>query len=98
MIRGIVRKSYRSRFENLENSISVFTVHIVFKPESFPYLNYNYYHSKTMDVWSPIDYKEEDWPENYILFVPASSKSDEWAEGMNVMSYMKYEEVKKWER
>lgn len=94
---GMVKPSYRKRLVSLDNSISVFTVHLVFKPESFPYLNYNYYHSKTADVWAPLHYKEEDWPENYILFVPATTRSDKYAEGMNIMSYMRYEEVKPWE-
>ncbi|MBL7792209.1 MAG: NAD(P)/FAD-dependent oxidoreductase [Saprospiraceae bacterium] len=93
---GFVRKSFRKRIAGLDNSISIFTVHIVFKPDTFEYLNYNYYHSKNSDAWAAIHYTEKNWPENYIVFVPASSKSGKYADSMNVMSYMRYEEVEKW--
>lgn len=93
---GHIRKAYRRRIAGLDNSISVFTVHIVFKPDTFEYLNHNYYHYKNPDVWSCIYYTEESWPENYILFVPANSKSDKYADSMNVMAYMRFEEVEQW--
>lgn len=94
---GYLRKAYRQRIMNLDNSISVFTVHIVFKPGTFEYLNHNYYHyRRPEDVWSCIYYTEESWPENYVVFVPASSKSGQYADSMNVMAYMRYEEVAEW--
>lgn len=91
-----VRKAYRKRIKNLENSLSVFSLHLVFKPNTFEYLNHNYYHYKYNDVWSCSYYKEEDWPENYVVFVPANSKSEKYADSMNVMAYMRYEEVASW--
>ncbi|RMG24845.1 MAG: NAD(P)/FAD-dependent oxidoreductase [Bacteroidetes bacterium] len=91
-----IRKAYRTRISSLENTISIFSLHLVFKPGTFPYLNYNYYHHKYPDVWRLPHYDKQDWPIGYALFVPASSKSDEYAEGMNVMAYMRYEEVEKW--
>lgn len=91
-----VRKSYRNRIAELENTISVFTIHIVFHPKSFPYLNHNYYHYKINDVWDSVNYKKENWPEGYALFVPANSKDEEYADSMNVMCYMRYEEVAEW--
>lgn len=94
---GRIRKSYVNRVQSLENSMSVFIVHIVFKPNSFPYLNHNYYHHKTGDAWSSIHYTEKSWPESYALFTPPSSKSPEYAESMSAMAYMRYDEVKKWE-
>lgn len=93
---GFLRGAYRRRISHLENSISIFTVHIVFKPESFEYLNHNYYHHKSEDAWAAIYYKEENWPENYIVFVPANSKSEKYADSMNVMAYMRFEDVEQW--
>ena len=96
---GRVRKAYRNRITGLENSISVFSVHIVFEEKAFPYLNYNYYHYKTQDdVWNSIDYHEKNWPDGYMLSTPAHSKSEEFAESMTLMVYMKYDEVEKWTR
>ncbi len=94
---GKLRKSYTGRIQSLENSISVFIVHIVFKENTFPYLNHNCYHHMSPDVWSSIHYQEKNWPESFAVFTPASSRSAEYADCMSVMAYMHYEDVKKWE-
>lgn len=91
-----IRKTYRNRLLNLDNSISVFTVHAVLKKDSFPYLNYNYYHHSQNEVWDSVYYDKKNWPENFAAFVPADSASEEYASSMNIMSYMKYEELKPW--
>ena len=90
---GQIRKAYRNRLTSLDNSISVFTLHLVFKPNTFKYLNYNYYHYRDQDVWRSIYYKKENWPDGYVIFVPAHSKSDEYADSMNIMAYMRFSEV-----
>ena len=92
----LVRKTYRKRILNLENSISVFILHLVLKPNSFPYLNYNCYHYEVEDVWSTIYYDKKTWPQGYVVFVPAHSKSDTYADSINVMAYMRYSEVLQW--
>lgn len=94
---GRVRKAYLNRIMGLENSISAFILNIVCKPESFPYLNYNYYHHKTLNPWVGIEDTEENWPSVYMLSTPAHSKSQEYADGIIVLAYMKYSEVKEWE-
>ena len=94
--RGRLRGAYKRRIKGLENSVSAFTVHIVFKPDCFPYLDHNYYHHQYTDAWNALEYDEKDWPPGYALFVPATSKSDQWADCMNVMSYMRYSEVAEW--
>jgi all-trans-retinol 13,14-reductase len=93
---GVIRKSYRNRMQRLENSISVFTLHIVFKPNSFEYRNHNYYHYLQDDVWSIVYYDKKDWPVHYVVFFPATSKSETYADSMNVMCYMHYDEVSEW--
>jgi all-trans-retinol 13,14-reductase len=93
----LIRPAYRKRLISLENSISSFTVNIVLKKNSFPYLNHNYYSHREGHVWTVGDYTEENWPLGYALFFSASSKIKEYAESMTVLTYMKYDEVKKWE-
>ncbi len=94
---GKIRKSFVNRIQSLENSMSVFIVHIVFNHESFPYLNQNYYHHKNADVWSSINYNEASWPESYAVFTPPTSRSPHFSENMSVMAYMRYDDVKQWE-
>ena len=93
----IIRNAYRNRLKNLENSVSSFTLNIVFKKDCFKYFKTNYYVHNEGRVWTVADYTEENWPLGYALFLSANSKSEEYADGMTILTYMKYEEVAKWE-
>jgi len=93
----VIRTAYRKRLQSLENSISSFTLNIVLKKNTFRYFKSNYYVHNEGRVWTVADYTEENWPLGYALFLSANSKSEEYAEGMTVLTYMKYEEVKEWE-
>ncbi len=92
------RKSYVQRIQQLEDVISVFSLYVVFKPESFKYLNHNYYHfDSSRDVWTSHDYDEESWPKSYMACMNVFAEDEIWAKGMTFMTYMKYEELKEWE-
>ncbi len=93
---GRLRKSYENRMNDLENTTSVFSIHIVLKPESFKYINKNYYWHSTNNSWQSIDYKPETWPESYMLLTPAHTKSEEYADSITVMAYMHFDEVAQW--
>ena len=92
------RKSYFERIDKLESVISAFSLYIVFKPNTFKYLNYNCYHFKNSnDVWTAYEYDENSWPKAYMASMNYSGKNGDWAEGMTFITYMKYEDVKEWE-
>ena len=93
----LIKNAYRNRIKNLENSISSFSVNIVFKKNTFRYVNQNYYYHKEGHIWNMDDYTQENWPLGYAVFFPATSASKEFAEGMTIFTYMKYEEVAQWE-
>lgn len=92
-----IKKAFRNRINTLQNSVSTFNVEIVLKPNTFKFINYNYYHFKRKDVWTCVDKAGNEWPDTYFIFVPKTSKSDEYASNMTIMTYMKYDEVKEWE-
>lgn len=94
---GIIRPAYRERINNLQNTIGAFTVYIVFRKNKFKYLNYNYYHYNTDNVWT-VNYKTSEWPTNFILFTPATAKEQVYSDHAILMAYMHYDEVKKWEK
>jgi all-trans-retinol 13,14-reductase len=93
----LLRNIFRKRLQGLENSISSFTLNIVFKKDCFRYFKHNYYYHKDGHVWTGAHYTEENWPLGYSIFLSASSKTNEYAEGMSVLTYMRYDEVKEWE-
>ncbi len=94
---GSVRKPYHNRIRQLRNTISSFSLYIVFKPGSFPYLNYNLYHHNQQDVWEAVHYDRAKGPDNFLLLMPVSSGTEQFAESVFAMTYMDYDEVKKWE-
>lgn len=89
------KKHYQQRIQSLENTVGMFTVYMVMKKDSFPYYNHNFHHFNSDSAW-PSNYKPSDWPEHYYMYTPATSKSEVWADGVIAMTYMKYDEVKKW--
>jgi all-trans-retinol 13,14-reductase len=92
-----LRKAYKSRIKSLKNSVSIFTLNIIFKPETVHYQKSNYYCYLTDNVWDNMEYSEENWPLSYALFYGKSQKNPLFAESATVMVYMKYDEVAKWE-
>ncbi len=91
------RKAFFNRIQDLEDVISAFSLYIVFKPESFKYINHNFYHFKnSSDVWTAQDYDENSWPKSYMASMNASKKEEIWAEGMTFLTYMKYKDVEQW--
>jgi all-trans-retinol 13,14-reductase len=92
----LIKNAYRNRLKSLENSVSAFTVNIVFKKDCFKYFKHNYYCVTEQDVWTSADHTEQNWPLGYAIFCGASSKSEEYAEGLSILAYMRYEEVEVW--
>lgn len=93
------RKSFYNRIESLEGVISAFSLYLVFKPETFKYLNHNYYHFKNSnEVWTAHEYSEESWPRAFMASMNASKNAEVWADGMTFITYMKYEDLKVWEQ
>lgn len=87
---------YKNRVLGLENSISTFLVHISFKDQSFPYLNYNIYQHHIDDAWGGIEYDQETWPQTYFICTPYISKKGEYADSMSIMTYMNASETAAW--
>ncbi len=94
---NLIRTVYKKRITSLEQTFSMFSLYIVFKKNTFKYMNYNYYRNNNKNVWGTEIYSPEKWPDGYMLYTPATSKSTEYAESMTVITYMKYDELKKWE-
>lgn len=95
----LYRKSFRQRIKQLKITPSSFTVHIVFKPHTFPYINHNIYHFKQPDdVWNAsASVRPADWPKAYMISMGIHTKGKEYADDMSVMAYMDFEKVQQWE-
>jgi all-trans-retinol 13,14-reductase len=94
---NLIKKAYRNRLNALENSISIFYVNLVLKKNSFKQLNHNYYCFRGNDAWEAVSYTKESWPPMFAMFFSTPSNDAEFAEGVSILTYMRFEEVKKWE-
>ncbi len=92
------RKSFYSRIQSLDVLPSAFSLYIVFKPETFKYLNHNYYHfNDSKRVWNANEYTKESWPEAYMASMNVSDENQVWAESLTAITYLKFEEFQQWE-
>jgi phytoene dehydrogenase-like protein len=92
-----LRKVYVNRLKSLENSIGMLTLYIVLKPNSFPYLNYNYTCGLTDNMWMSRE-PNNTWPHGYWFETPASRHSDEFARAVTILSPIGFEVFRKWEK
>ncbi|MEO5892550.1 MAG: NAD(P)/FAD-dependent oxidoreductase [Ferruginibacter sp.] len=92
----LIKNAFRNRLKSLENSISNFTVNIIFKEDTIKYHQHNYYYFKEGHVWSMPDYTLENWPLGYVVFF-GEGKNEAYAGSMTILAYMRYDEVKQWE-
>ena len=93
----LLRNIYKKRIHSIEQTISVFSLYIVLKKNEFQYMNYNYYRYNNQNVWGVQTYSPDTWPDGYMLYTPATSASQEYAENIIAITYMKYDEMLKWE-
>jgi all-trans-retinol 13,14-reductase len=91
-----ISSTFSYRISKLEDTIGMFTLYIVFKKNSFPYLNYNFYHFNQDNTWVVGDYDPSKWPQMYVLMPTATSKSDYYSESASVLTYMKFDEMEPW--
>jgi len=95
---GKVQHSYRDRLQSLDNSYSAFSVYVIFKPNTFKFLNYNYYYFNDYDaVWQATDYTEESFPPGFMMITPSTANQNEYAEKAIINCIMSFDMVKKWE-
>lgn len=92
-----IRKPYRDRIHNLENTTSSFTVFVCLQENAYPYENFNHYRINSDTVWKTEENQNEPWPQGYMFLTPATSGSDKYATCAIIMTFMDFEEVKQWQ-
>lgn len=94
---GAFRKAFIHRIDAIENTVSCFSIYIVFKPQTFKHRNANFYFNQSDSVWCVDEYSEEKWPQGYMLYTAESKEYPGYAESAVVITPMKYEEMSAWE-
>lgn len=92
----LIRKAYRERIGQLDNTVSSFTLYMTFKPESVPYLNSNFYCYDGDQVWGCENYTPENWPLNYLFMHQATEQNEKYSKGALMIAYMNFQDVERW--
>jgi all-trans-retinol 13,14-reductase len=93
-----IQRSYQQRINSIPNSYSAFTVYIIFKPETFPFLNYTgYYIDDYSKVWQHNEYDPETFPNGMMYITPPITMTDKWARKMIINCIMPFDAVRRWE-
>lgn len=93
---NMVRKSYSNRILSLENSIGMFSLYLVLEKDSMDQFNFNYHHFPNAKVWGT-QYAEKYWPEHFMMYSPANTKGGKYANGLIVLTYMRFDELRQWQ-
>lgn len=89
-------KAYRSRLREIPNSSSAFLTFIVFKDNTFKYINHNCYYQHNYSMsWTHAEYTEEEWPTGFLYITPPT-ENGVYAKTMIINSVMRFDEVEKW--
>lgn len=92
----IIKKAFITRINSLENSFGLFTTYLLLKPNTFKYLNKNFYLYNTPDVWNRyVDYESCNIP--VILFTCQNNGDSDYASVITLMTPMDFSIISKWE-
>jgi len=93
-----LQRSYWTRIDAIPNSYSSFSLYIIFKPGTFPFLNYTGYYQKDYSTtWLHDQYTLESWPHGIMYITPPETMHDRFAEKMVVNCIMNFDTVRQWE-
>lgn len=92
----LLRPVYRRRMMNLRNTPGGFSVYLKFKPGTMPYMNSNFYGYQGDTPWNCEHYDGADWPKGYLYMHFCSEESPRYARSGVILTYMRYDEVARW--
>ena len=92
------RPAYYKRIDALTPVAGVFSLHLVLKKQSFPYLPYNiYWHRDSSQVWQATHYTTDTFPTTYMLSMNPPKDGGAYADNMTILTYMNAQELSQWE-
>ena len=91
-----LRPVYRSRIQSINNTISVFSLFLKFKPETMRYLNSNFYGILCDSPWEMGNYTDLSWPRGYIYMHHCHEPHPQYAHCGVMLSYMSHRDLAPW--
>ena len=92
----LIRKIFRKRINNLENTFGMFTVNIALKENVIPYQNRNIYVYKTGDVWQYSEYQPDNFNTCAIVSFQLPDNNSIYTRNIDILTPMYWQEVEQW--
>lgn len=93
----LIRPAFRSRLKNIPNTTGCFSLYVKFKEDAMPYMNTNLYGYQGATPWDCEHYTEANWPKGFLYMHHCHENAPRFARSGVVLSYMKMEDVAKWQ-
>ncbi|MBO4282549.1 MAG: NAD(P)/FAD-dependent oxidoreductase [Bacteroidales bacterium] len=91
-----LRPAYIHRLQSIENTVSVFSLFVKFRPHTVPYLNSNHYVFVNGGPWDLEDYDDNTWPRGYIYMHRCHERNPQYADTGVIIAYMSANELARW--
>ena len=88
-----MKKVYKSRIRNLENTYGMFTLSLSLKPQTLKYFNFNQYIYKDANVW---DYYQQEGPVSGILISCRCPEQGDYSQVIDIITPMPWEQIEQW--
>lgn len=92
----LIRPAFRSRINNIPQTVGGFSVYLHFKADKVPYMNHNFFGYNTETPWGCEQYDEVTWPKGYLYMHICDTPSQVFARSGVILSYMRMDELTPW--
>lgn len=89
--------AYKTRVNSIPNTTGIFSLYLHFKEGTVPYMNHNYYQCGDYSPWDIDGRLDAEWPKGYLYMHHCYDKGEPFAKGGVIMSFLSYDELRKWE-
>lgn len=93
---SLIKKAYQTRISSLPNSYGLFTVYLVMKKNSYPYLNSNIYLHGGSNAWYANSHPEDKSIQFALICHQATSQNEGYTDVITILSPMHFDEVAQW--
>jgi phytoene dehydrogenase-like protein len=91
-----IKKAYITRINSMPNTYGLFTVYLIMKKDSFPYINRNYYLHEGSDAWYATAHPEDKSVKFALVCNQANSTNERYADVVTILCPMFFDEVAQW--
>ncbi len=93
-----IKKAYRSRMKLLPNTYPLFSVYLLMKKDSFPYINSNLYYFRKKDAWDTMLDSKTLQPKSVLMNSQLSQDNSKFSDVITLMTPIEYSLFERWSK